>query len=62
LRESDGQGSLVAPSLSNEVLIIPRLAPQIILKLDKETVTITRRDATVKRPWFNSSRENDYGN
>lgn len=62
LRESDGQGSLVAPSLSNEVLIIPRLAPQIILKLDKETVTITRRDAKVKRPWFNSSRENDYGN
>jgi type IV secretory pathway VirB9-like protein len=62
LRESDGQGSLVAPSLSNEVLIIPRLAPQIILKLDKETVTITRRDAKVKRPWFNFSRDHDNGN
>jgi type IV secretory pathway VirB9-like protein len=62
LREADGQGSLVAPSLSNEVLIIPRLAPQIILKLDKEIVTITRRDARMKRPWFNLPRDNDYGN
>jgi type IV secretory pathway VirB9-like protein len=62
LREPGGEGSLVAPSLTNEVLIIPRLAPQIILKLDKETVTITRRDAKIKRPWFNSSSERDHGN